>query len=1067
MAEAELKPADFGSFFCEFHSDPQGKKIAPFPWQKRLAERVARDGWGDPNAEEPANATGRTDWLKLPTAAGKTACIDIAIFALAYQSQREHEKPTESGRTVPRRIFFVVDRRLIVDAAYNRAVALAKALHEPDQYGPTMQAVAKWLGHLAAGEQPLAAFELRGGIYRSDQWSADPVQPTIVCSTVDQVGSRLLYRGYGRSDYMKPIDAGLVGNDAMILLDEAHCAEPFSETLEAIQRFRQAPWGQPPTTAPFALVRMTATPREEIRPFELDAEDRDDPVLSDRLTASKPAKLHNPISAQRDSKKFIERFVDSARQMVGQGARRIGIIVNRIDTARKIEKRLAEQGIEDAHRTLLIGRMREFDRQRMSEQVEARFAAKPIGDPGKGLDDEPARYLVATQTVEVGADLDFDGLVTECASLDALRQRFGRLNRLGQYDNPQAAILVAQANTKTSKPDPIYGETIAYTWNWLSKQAEHDGEGKSEVPQIDMGIDALKARLDAIEDRDKLAAMRGESAQPPTLLPAHLDRFVQTYPRPYPEPEPALFLRGPQDPAYEVQVCWRADFDRDAQRSESIPSNDQWLNAVSQCPPASGECLTAPLAAVRAWLTEQQSEHAQADVAAAKGNDEQGDDAAARTACVIWRGRDESAVLNQANDLRPGDTLVLPLSTLRSQTFAHVPGGGLDPEDPAMDLGDRANWELRRRPVLRLHHGLLKRCSDSAPCRELQQLLTAASFVPPELPDDASPVLELLQAMRGSGDNILAPIRAAVDLVQSTQPVIPIVSALPATTYPVQQTLLRQLREGRRIELFAHPLGGIVLRGQRVPKADHGLGESVAGFTSEDETASASNRAVPLHEHTGDVAERARAFAEACGLPMSVIDDFALAGRLHDLGKADPRFQAYLHGGNARRTQQYPWLLAKSAAAPETRREHQRAWRDSDLPDGFRHEMATVQLVEAADGLSQQAHDPDLVLHLIATHHGRARPLAPVVLDERPRSMRVENDGQTFKVDSESRSVCPPHRLDAGIPERFWLLVRRYGWWGLAHLEAIFRLADHRASEQEQREPGALQGKQQTTAAIG
>ncbi len=169
--------------------------------------------------------------------------------------------------------------------------------------------------------------------------------------------------------------------------------------------------------------------------------------------------------------------------------------------------------------------------------------------------------MIATQTLEVGANLDFDVLVTECASLDALRQRFGRLNRMGRRIealvgrrvNSVAAILIRADQAGTSDDDPVYGAALGRTWNWLKAQVDEDDT-------IDMGIASLEERLPAEEE---LRQLNAPTTHAPVMLPAHIDCWVQTAPEPVPTPDVSVFLHGPERASSDVQVCWRADLDLD------------------------------------------------------------------------------------------------------------------------------------------------------------------------------------------------------------------------------------------------------------------------------------------------------------------------------------------------------------------------------------------------------------------------------------------------------------------------------------------------------------------------
>ena len=91
-----MSTLDFDAFFFACH----GK--TPLPWQSRLAQQLcATHIW--------------PDLIDLPTASGKTACMDIALFHLAVCAARGMVSKAA------RRIAFVVDRRIIVDAAAERA----------------------------------------------------------------------------------------------------------------------------------------------------------------------------------------------------------------------------------------------------------------------------------------------------------------------------------------------------------------------------------------------------------------------------------------------------------------------------------------------------------------------------------------------------------------------------------------------------------------------------------------------------------------------------------------------------------------------------------------------------------------------------------------------------------------------------------------------------------------------------------------------------------------------------------------------------------------------------------
>jgi len=915
MTLPPLEASEFPAVFVAVHGVP------PFPWQCRLMDRLAGGG-GWPEA------------LDLPTGSGKTAAIDAALFHLALQAG------AEAARQAPVRIAFIVDRRIIVDAAATRAEAISHALRDATGDGPLARMAVR-LRHLAgAGAPPLMVARLRGGLPREEDWARSPGQPTILCSTVDQVGSRLLFRGYGISDSMKPVHAGLLGADCLLLLDEAHLAAPFAQTLRRIAAYRAPPWCEA-SPGPWGFVSLSATQNAASPRFELEAADRDHPVLKARLEAPKPALLRG-VPVQSGTPEHAKEFATAARAMLlpGQG-RVIAVVVNRVALARAVLEGLT--GAE-AELVLLTGRIRGLDRDTLlAERGNAMLLGAARG--ARSL------IIVATQTIEAGADFDFDALVTQAAPLDSLRQRFGRLNRAGRAIAAEAIIIAAKDEIAARADDPVYGDRTKTTWDWLvAKAGKPPKKGEAS---LDFGIAALGHRLAA--EPEVTAALSCATPQAPILRPTDVLLLSWTAPIPAVDPAIASFLHGPKAGPADVSIVWRADV-----TEATLHKAADWIVLA---PPHAAETLSVPLWAVRAWLgrdARAAGETADIEGAPAAKTDDEG----VTRRALRWAGADAPATgVVSAAQLRPGDVIVVPASFGGCDSFGWNPSSGA----VVTDLGDRGGEG--RRSIRRLYP-------------EGPGWSGAATILSPE-----------------AGLNTAETMAALADA-----------------------GLIPQVR-GWRI-LRPDSYAGAVLLG---PGWD-----GWAATTEDDAAGSVAVKALSLKRHTADVVDKAGDFASAAGLSPECIADIRLAARLHDAGKADPRFQSMLAGGDrllaALRAGE---PLAKSSLEL-TRADAAAARRSAGLPERWRHEAQSVTRAMADPGFAQ-AHDAELVLWLIGTHHGHGRPLFP---HDDPR---------------EPADAPGPQRLDFQFREQDWpqmfeRLKARYGPWELARLEAVLRLADHRAS---------------------
>lgn len=1004
MSEIELPQLtveDFRRFFEEVHNN------LPFPWQERLLRRVAAEGW-------PAV-------LDLPTGAGKTAALDIAVFHLALEATLGEE------RQAPVRIAFVVDRRLVVDDAFERAKRIAYKLAnaEPNSIAGR---VATRLRFLAGdNEQPLMACQMRGGLPREDSWANTPSQPAILCSTVDQVGSRLLFRGYGISDRMKPVQAGLIGSDCLILLDEAHLSEPFRQTLDWVALYKGQAWREESSAPPWKFVTLTATPgakESHGEAFRLNESDRKHALLKRRFDASKTARLvsvdvprskatqdepEDTTSRSEDEKLLTRTLVDQALdglrelQQGMEAARHpaLAVVVNRVLRARRVFDELKTTLGENADTILLIGPCRQVDKDTLVPKLA------PIHTGAIRSLDRPL-IIVATQCLEAGVDIDLDGLITEAAPLDALRQRFGRVNRDGRSVRCIAAIV----GQNKSKDDPVYGNAIRETWAYL----EHIADVKNKVKSIDFGIDAFLSPMRELEAEPELyAKLLSPKADAPVLMPAHLNLLAQTSPIPASDPEVSLYLHGPGRSVDAVTVVWRADLD------PKIDRNDERTRRVlTLIPPRAAEAIELPAWAVRQWLATANGLESLADVPTEEGKDQSRQRQNAKPV-FLWVGNDERSLwIDSPHQIRSGSTIVVPARYGGLDQY----GWNSDSRQTVTDIAFQAAKPIQsRRYAIRVAPGLLGKDGEQK--------------------EDA--LASTLAAHEGDDwQNLRQAVRDAISSEHLRQELDRLNDARGNRRDKVQFDLEcygRDEQDRPRGIIFYAPRGLKSAKEQREHAENWPL-ESIE-VAEDDFSGLFQGFDLPLEDHSHQVQQKAELFARAAALSNERINDLRVAALLHDTGKADTRFQAWLAYGDPLGTDP-KHVLAKSA-----RRLPPIAREKSGLPPSWRHEAFSVRLAPRIRDF-EQAADKELVLWLIGTHHGYGRPFFPHgdPMDDTPRTSLPQSLGIPAELPAGPGPQSLAYETESGLEwcSLFEILKARYGLWELARMEAILRLADHRAS---------------------
>lgn len=915
----------------------------PFRWQRRLFDEWLSQG-KLPSA------------IDIPTGLGKTAVMAVWLLARA------------AGADLPRRLVYVVDRRAVVDQATRFAEKLRANM-------PSKLATRLGIKNSVAGGLPIST--LRGGFSDNRDWLEDPVRPAIVVGTIDMIGSRLLFEGYGVSRRMRPYHAGFLGVDTLLLLDEAHLCPPFEALLRSLADHRDDKFGSKPgnglVTPPFCLVPLSATGRNSVEthrasPFGLDKQDRKESAVRQRLTAKKRLK----VTTLKDPQLLVERMANRAIKLgAGDKPSRVVVYCNSRKDAVEV-KQLIDKECKQRQKgkkmdakwesELLVGERRVYERVGLEDWLERNgFLAD-----SKILLQTPT-FLVATSAGEVGVDLDADHAVCDLVACERMVQRLGRVNRLGGKGRVATVDVFAtcppepKENAKKAQKEAYEKNLEIYKQRMAPlRKLLHEEDGRRDASPSAM-VALKQDHPDVVRAATTPAPLYPELTRPlvdawsMTSLTQHEGR-----------PEIAPWLRGwEEDDDPQTEVVWRKYLPCEHRgRDDAADISVRSIVATKffrAAPIHATEKLEALSSRVFDWLLKRAVQAGKSNKSGKKGE--------------------------APEPLVKGEEIALILIDQSGECQQHMSFSALQRlAAPAkkMSATEKQNWKKWKE---RLLPGAL--LVVDARIGGLQDGMLD------EKGESEVPTADADEDWRRKKEEQSAEsppiIKFRVETVETDE-----------KGEGLKKPAIK-IGDWRHIQTFEthFKTEGVAQRGMAV--------HTWSNSASDENARSILSMPQTLADHAREAADRAHDLATRLGLPDEDVDALTMAARLHDNGKAAPRWQEAMNAPKKDRP------YAKTSGGGN--------WR---LLEGYRHEFGSLLQVEKAD-LPKNIRD--LILHLIAAHHGGARPF----------------------ISSAGCKDGPPSLLESRAGEaalRFARLQKQYGPWGLAWREAILRAADQGVSRE-------------------